>query len=49
MTGSGKTLTALGSYWKGWKPLILNKASILGALLPATDNLLKDLAGSRYF
>ena len=43
MAGSGKTLTALGSYWKGRKPLILNKACILGALLPATDNPLKDL------
>lgn len=37
MAGSGKTLTALGSYWKGRKPLILNKACILGCLLPATD------------
>lgn len=43
MAGSGKTLTALGSYWKGRKPLILNKACILGALLPATANRLKDL------
>ena len=43
MAGSGKTLTALGSYWKGRKPLILNKACILGTLLPATDNPLKDL------
>jgi putative DNA methylase len=43
MAGSGKTLTALGSYWKGRKPLILNKACILGCLLPATDNPLKDL------
>ncbi len=43
MAGAGKTLTALGSYWKGRKPLILNKACILGALLPATDNSLKDL------
>ena len=43
MAGSGKTLTALGSYWKGRKPLILNKACILGALLPATGNHLKDL------
>ncbi|MCD2453590.1 DUF1156 domain-containing protein [Methylicorpusculum oleiharenae] len=43
MAGSGKTLTALGSYWKGRKPLILNKACILGALLPATDDPLKDL------
>lgn len=43
MAGSGKTLTALGSYWKGRKPLILNKACILGSLLPATDDRLKDL------
>ena len=43
MAGSGKTLTALGSYWKGRKPLILNKACILGSLLPITENLLKDL------
>lgn len=43
MAGSGKTLTALGSYWKGRKPLILNKACILGALLPATDNPKRDL------
>ena len=38
-----KTLTALGSYWKGRKPLILNKACILGCLLPATDNPKRDL------
>ena len=43
MAGNGKTLTALGSYWKGRKPLILNKACILGTLLPATDEPLKDL------
>ena len=43
MAGAGKTLTALGSYWKGRKPLILNKACILGALLPATNKPLKDL------
>lgn len=43
MAGAGKTLTALGSYWKGRKPLILNKACILGALLPVTDDRLKDL------
>lgn len=43
MAGAGKTLTALGSYWKGRKPLILNKACVLGSLLPATENLLKDL------
>jgi len=43
MAGSGKTLTALGSYWKGRKPLILNKACILGCLLPATENPKRDL------
>ncbi|TCI59354.1 anti-phage-associated DUF1156 domain-containing protein [Exiguobacterium sp. SH0S2] len=43
MAGAGKTLTALGSYWKGRKPLILNKACILGSLLPATEDYLKDL------
>jgi putative DNA methylase len=43
MAGAGKTLTALGSYWKGRKPLILNKACILGCLLPATGDALKDL------
>jgi putative DNA methylase len=43
MAVHGKTLTALGSYWKGRKPLILNKACILGALLPATSNLRRDL------
>lgn len=44
MAGSGKTLTALGSYWKGRKPLILNKACILGCLLPATKDPARDLA-----
>ena len=43
MAGSGKALTALGSYWKGRKPLILNKACILACLLPATDNSARDL------
>jgi len=43
MAGNGKTLTALGSYWKGRKPLILNKACILGCLLPATDDPAHDL------
>src|SRR6266702_3294197 len=43
MAGSGKTLTPLGSYWKGRKPLILNKACILGCLLPATENSKRDL------
>lgn len=43
MAGAGKTLTALGSYWKGRKPLILNKACILGCLLPATADSKRDL------
>ena len=43
MAVHGKTLTALGSYWKGRKPLILNKACILGCLLPCTDDPARDL------
>lgn len=43
MANTGKTLTALGSYWKGRKPLILNRACILGALLPATSDSATDL------
>ncbi|MGH8589653.1 MAG: anti-phage-associated DUF1156 domain-containing protein [Gammaproteobacteria bacterium] len=43
MAVHGKTLTALGSYWKGRKPLILNKACILGCLVPATGDLERDL------
>ena len=41
--GAGQTLTALGSYWKGRKPLILVRAVILGSLLPATDDAAADL------
>lgn len=41
--GPGQTLTGLGSYWKGRKPLFLNKACILGLLLPATSDVQKDL------
>ena len=40
---AGQTLTALGSYWKGRKPLILVRACVLGSLLPATDRPEKDL------
>ena len=47
MAVQGKTLTALGSYWKGRKPLILAKACILGCLLPATDDPARDLESSR--
>ena len=43
MAGGAKTLTALGSYWKGRKPLILNKACVLGCLVPATDDPVRDL------
>ena len=43
MAGSGQTLTALGSYWKGRKPLVLNRACVLGALLPTTGNPKADL------
>ena len=39
---AGQTLTALGSYWKGRKPLILVRATILGLLLPATDDPQRD-------
>lgn len=41
--GPSQTLTALGSYWKGRKPLVLNRACILASLLPATANPVKDL------
>jgi putative DNA methylase len=41
--GRGQTLTALGSYWKGRKPLILCRAATLGCLLPATDDPEQDL------
>jgi len=41
--GAGQTLTALGSYWKGRKPLVLVRAVVLGCLLPATDDPAKDL------
>jgi putative DNA methylase len=43
MANAGKTLTALGSYWKGRKPLVINRACVLGVLLPATENPVKDL------
>lgn len=41
--GAGQMLTALGSYWKGRKPLILVRAIVLGCLLPPADNAEKDL------
>ena len=39
----GQTLTGLGSYWKGRKPLILVRSIVLGSLLPQTDKNEKDL------
>lgn len=41
--GAGQTLTALGSYWKGRKPLVLVRACVLGSLLPATGDSERDL------
>ena len=38
---TGQTLTRLGKWW-GRKPLILVRASILGMLMPASDNPKKD-------
>jgi len=37
-----QTLTGLGSYWKGRKPLILVRAIVLGVLLPQTDDPERD-------
>ena len=39
--GAGQTLTGLGKWW-GRKPLILVRATILGCLMPASDNPEKD-------
>lgn len=39
-----QTLTGLGSYWKGRKPLILVRAIVLACLLPPTDDAEADLA-----
>jgi putative DNA methylase len=41
--GSGQTLTALGSYWKGRKPLVLVRAVALASLLPSSGNSVRDL------
>ena len=38
-----QTLTGLGSYWKGRKPLILVRSIVLGSLLPQTADHEKDL------
>lgn len=42
-SNAGQTLTSLGSYWKGRKPLVLVRASVLGSLLPATGDTERDL------
>ena len=41
--GPGQTLTGLGSYWKGRKPLILTRACVLAALMPATNDIERDV------
>lgn len=41
---AAQTLTGLGSYWKGRKPLILVRAIVLGSLLPTTDDPKHDVA-----
>jgi adenine-specific DNA methylase len=40
---AAQTLTGLGSYWKGRKPLILVRAIVLASLLPQTGDAKKDL------
>lgn len=40
---ASQTLTALGSFWKGRKPLILVRSVVLGSLLPTTDDPEQDL------
>ncbi len=41
---AAQTLTGLGSYWKGRKPLILVRAIVLASLLPPTDDAEADLS-----
>lgn len=40
--GASQTLTGLGKWW-GRKPLVLVRASILGCLMPASDNPARDM------
>ena len=40
-SGAGQTLTGLGKWW-GRKPLILVRASIIGMIMPASNDLKKD-------
>ncbi|MHA0034168.1 DUF1156 domain-containing protein [Deinococcus sp. PESE-13] len=42
ISGAAQRLTGVGKWW-GRKPLVLVRASILGALLPATDDPQKDI------
>ncbi|MHA3905050.1 anti-phage-associated DUF1156 domain-containing protein [Castellaniella sp. WN] len=44
MSGRAQTLTGLGSFWKGRKPLILVRAIVLASLLPTTEDAQADLA-----
>lgn len=44
MSGRAQTLTGLGSFWKGRKPLILVRAIVLASLLPPTGDAEGDLA-----
>ncbi|NUQ24412.1 MAG: DUF1156 domain-containing protein [Saprospiraceae bacterium] len=41
MAGNTQTLTGLGKWW-GRKPLVLVRATILGLLMPASDNPVRD-------
>lgn len=41
---AAQTLTGLGSYWKGRKPLILVRAIVLASLMPLTEDAQADLA-----
>lgn len=43
MSLRSKFLAPMASYWKGRKPLVLNRACVLASLLPATDDPIKDL------
>ncbi len=43
MAGPAAILSKIGSYWKGRKPLVLNRACVLASLLPATDDPIGDL------
>lgn len=43
MSLRSKFLAPMASYWKGRKPLVLNRACVLASLLPATNDSMKDL------